>query len=472
MQKIIIVGAGEVGLHLANVLSENPKNAISILENDEVQAMIADQESNVVVVRADGSSAKALEHAGINKCDYFLAMTWDDRANLIACSLAKALGAAKTIARVHDQTYVDHSVIDYNLHFGIDALVNPESLCAMEIVQPIRNQLRFVMEIYAQGKIEVELLQIEDGSKLKGLYIHELKMDSSLRIAYVQRGNEIVVATAHTRLFVDDILIFFGEPSALRAYEKKYFRKTFSQNRSIVLCGASEIARCIIRLLERKHYKVRLIESSEQKCKEFAELFPSLTILQGSPTSHRLLEEERIGEADYFIACSVSDEENVMACLQANKLGAKHVQVVLNKSDHEDALFSLAEAMNLQSIVSPRVVTQKRISQYLSKDPVQKLGTVGDMDVQIIEVTINKGCIGQSRMISQVGVPEKCVFVSLLRGEEVLVPKADEKLQVGDKLLCLACGEKMEELIERFYPKPKLTQFFFQKEGSRNARIA
>ena len=473
MENVIIVGAGEVGYYLADYLSRKRSYNVTLLDNSEEQANLADQELNVSVIQANGSSAKELMNVKVDSCDCFMAMTWDDRTNLIACSLAKALGAKQTIARIHDQTYIDQSVLNYEEHFGIDGLVNPESLCAIEIVQPIRNQLRFIMELYAQGEIEVEFLQVDESSKLKGKEIQELDLGSNLRSAYLQRDDRIYVASAQTRIFAGDLLIFFGEPKELRNYEKKYFKKAYTKVKSIVLCGASEIAIAIIRLLQRKHYQVRLIDSSEEKCSYFTKLFPDLTVLHGSPASHRLLEEERVGEADFFIACSSMDEENVMACLQASRLGAQHIQVVLNNSDHEDALRSLSDVIGLKSIVSPRVATLNKVREYLSDEKYSRIGSLPDTHIQIIEIFIGSKSICLNQEIRNIGIPKGCILLGLRRSSEILVPSAEKVLRGEDRLLCLAPEDKIDSLLRVFYNRPvNVDQLFFQKEGIKKTMIA
>lgn len=97
------------------------------------------------------------------------------------------------------------------------------------------------------------------------------------------------------------------------------------------------------------------------KCRDLAEAFPNVTVINGSATSLRLLEEEQIGDADYFMACTKDDEENVMTCLQAKKLGVAHVELVINKPDYEQVLQNISGFLNFESIVSPRRVTVSEI---------------------------------------------------------------------------------------------------------------
>lgn len=194
---IVIVGAGEVGYNLSLIFSEHGHN-VTLIEQSETRGQKVDEEQDVRIVTGDGSSARVLEDAGVKQCDAFLALTNEDRANILSCSLAKCMGAALTIARIHDETYSDTSLVNYQLHFGIDHLVNPEAICAVELAKAIRNPGRVAVENFARGQIEVQQLEVAARSRLLNTPLKDLKLDSRVRIGYVQRGKLFEVASADT----------------------------------------------------------------------------------------------------------------------------------------------------------------------------------------------------------------------------------------------------------------------------------
>jgi len=157
--RIIIVGAGEVGSYLCETLSRLDHD-VTVIERDEERAAKLNHELDVRVLTAIGSSARTLIKAGVEKCDYFLAMSRNDETNLVSSSLAKALGARFTFTRIHDQTFRDNSIVNYQNHFGIDHLINPERLAAVEIAKAIRNPGRVAVEDFARGYIEVQLVHV------------------------------------------------------------------------------------------------------------------------------------------------------------------------------------------------------------------------------------------------------------------------------------------------------------------------
>ena len=264
--KIVIVGAGEVGSHLSETLSLDDHD-VTVIERDPERAQTIHEQLDVRVINENGSSARTLRRAGVEKCDFFLAMTSRDETNLVSSSLAKALGARTTFARVHDATFRDNSVINHQRHFGIDHLVNPEALAAVELAKRIRNPGRVAVEDFGQGKIEVLSVEIQEGAKIAGIPLLEMKLPGDLRIGLIQRGDTSTVANAHSVLQEGDIVTLFGHPDSL--FEAKPLfdpDSQLSKKISITLLSGSEISISLVRLLSNPRFKIRVIEKDLVLC--------------------------------------------------------------------------------------------------------------------------------------------------------------------------------------------------------------
>ncbi|WP_269523925.1 Trk system potassium transporter TrkA [Coraliomargarita parva] len=443
--KIIIVGAGEVGHNLCTTLAAE-KHDVTLVEQSQQRCERLDEEQNARIVTGNGSSARQLVDLDVANCDAFLAMTSDDRTNLISCSLAKGLGAKNTIARIHDETYSDNSVINYQLHFGIDLLVNPEAICAVELAKAIRNPGRVAVENFARGQIEVQQQSVAAGSRLVGRKLKDLKLDSRVRVGYVQRDGCTEVANADTTLSEGDIVTLFGHPEALFALREKFDPKKKVELARVVLFGGSETAISLIRLLSNPRFKIRVIEKDAEKCRTLAERFPRITVINGDATSLRLMEEEQIGSADYFVACTKDDEENILTCIQASKLGAKHVQLVINKGDYDELLGMLRSYLSIEVVVSPRSATADFMRRTLSSEKVTNLAEMPDGSGRILELRINHSspCVG--RKVKDIQLPRGCLFVALLHKFKAKVPGADDTILAGDRLVVVV-GEGQEKAL-------------------------
>ncbi len=446
--KIIIVGAGEVGHNLCATLAA-ANHDVTLIEKSEDRCERLDEEQNARIISGNGSSARQLVDVEVSKCDAFLAMTSDDRTNVISCSLAKGLGAKNTIARIHDETYSDNSVINYQLHFGIDLLINPEAICAVELAKQIRSAGRVAVENFARGQIEVQQQKVAHNSRLAGKQLKDLKLDSRARIGYLQRGGTSEVPNAETVLQAGDVITLFGHPEALYILREKFDPKHKVELSRVVLFGGSETAINLIHRLTNPRFKIRVIEKDPIKCRKLAERFPHVTVINGDATSLRLLEEEQIGSADYFVACTKDDEENILTCIQASKLGAKHVQLVINKGDYDDLLGMLKSTLAIEVVVSPRSATATYMLRTLSTETVANLAELPDGNGRILEIRIGHSspCVG--RKIKDIQLPRGSLFVALLHKFKAKVPAADDQILAGDRVVVLVNQDQEKALLQK-----------------------
>ncbi|MGJ3243096.1 MAG: Trk system potassium transporter TrkA [Opitutales bacterium] len=447
--KIIIVGAGEVGYHLSEILSGRDYD-VTVIESGDATAQRVDEELNVKVMPGNGSSASVLKQARVEDCDYFLAMTSDDKTNLVSCSLAKALSQkVTTVARIHDQTYADNSIVNYQLHFGIDYLLNPEGLCAVELAKIIRNPGRVAVENFARGQIEVQVVAVSAKSKLVGKSLQELRIDPRLRIGYIQRGDSFELATADARIQAEDQVTLFGPPETLFEARAQFDPGSRPESVRVVIFGGTETAIALIRLLANPRFKIRLIEKEMTTCRQFAERFPNVTVIQGDGTSLRLLEEEQIGSADYFVACTKDDENNIMTSLQASKLGARHVQLMINRGDYQTVLNQLKSTLGVETVVSPRLATANEVVRSLSGETYVELASLAGGQARILEIRVSHNSTAIGRKIRDVKLPRGAVIVALLHKFQAKVPGADDTILAGDRLVTISPEDQTHELLKR-----------------------
>ena len=444
--KVVIVGAGEVGSHLSFVLSDAGPD-VTVVEMDSERAAIIDEEHNVRVIVGSGSIAETLKKAIADGCDHFIAMTSKDEINLIACSLARVLGAKTVISRIHDQTFTDTSHINYPLHFGIDMMLNPEGLCANELAKSIRNPARIAVENFARGQIEAQRITVDEHAKYRGKDLQDMKMHPEIKFGFYQRDEEQDIPSAETILEPGDIVTVFGPPSELYKLRTKLDPHSTGKEVRVVIFGGSETAVALVRLLNNPRFKVRVIEKSEEKCRRLAERFPQVTFINGDGTSLRLLEEEQIGSADFFVASTSDDECNVMTSIQAAKLGAKHVQTVINKTDYEEILLNLRSALEIETLVSPRLVTANEVLRYLSCAPYVDLFSFPNQAARILEIQVSVGSPCAGKKLREISWPKHAVLVALLHKFQVKVPGADDSILAGDRVVVITREENIKDLL-------------------------
>ena len=449
--KIIVVGAGDVGHYLCQSLSEDG-HSVTLIESDENIADEAEENLDVRVVRGNGASAKFLSLAGAENADFLMAMTAHDQLNIVACSLARKLGTKTTIARVHDQVYADNTVVNYQKHFDIDILINPEALTAIELAKHVRNPERIAVEDFARGQIELQEIEISEGAKVAGKTLREAGIGDSVKVGYVQRGETLSVPTANTILSPHDKVTIIGTPEALLKSRRMFSNEDSWESVRVVLNGATETAVSVIRRLGNYRCKIRVIEADLRKCKELAEKFPNVTVINGSATSLRLLEEEQIESADYFISCTKDDEENVMTCLQAKKLGAKHVELVINKPDYEQVLQNISGFLDIASIASPRRVTAAEIKKYVTNKNFTLVGSLKGGAIEFIELKVSENSPSAGKKVCDLKLPPACIIAAIVDDDGAKVPGAQDVVKADDRLILILGREKVREAAEMFVP--------------------
>lgn len=445
--RIIVVGAGEVGSFMAETLSANDHDVI-VIENDERIARMVDENQNVRVICDRGSSARALAAAEVQHCDFFLALTNNDETNLVAASLAKAMGAGNTFARVHDDTFRDTTKFNYQDHFGIDLLMNPERLAAVALAKYIRNPDRVAVEDFARGQVEVQLVPVDSGAKAAGQALKDLRLPPATRIALIQRGEETIVPTAECVIHPGDMVTLCGPPEVLFEIRGIFSAgKDGKRDRRVVIFGGDEIGISLIRLLSNPRFKLRVIESNPARCRFIADQFPHVSVIQGEGTSLRLLEEEQVGAADYFIACTRDDEDNVMTCLQARKLGVQHVYLAFNRADYNEIVQTSKETLGVEVAVSPRIVAAEEILRYISRERYVELGTLPGGGGRLIEFRVAPGSNCAGRKIRELGWPPGSIILVVQRRGRAVAPGPDETVQPGDRLLTILKPELFDTVL-------------------------
>ncbi len=443
--KIVIVGAGEVGSYLCELLSGQAHD-VTVIESSEATAQEIDERFDARVLFGNGGSAETLTRAEVGESDFFVAMTSDDKTNLVSSSVAKALGAKSTICRIHDQTYTDNSYVNYQVHFGVDYMLNPERLSAVALAKSIRNPGRVAVENFARGQIEVQQVRVAPRSKLIGRKLKDLRFNSEIKIGYVQHGDDLEVATAETVIEGGNLVTIFGSSESLFKINAKLDPDSALESVRVVMFGGSETSIALVRMLSNPRFKIRILEGDSVTCGQLAEKFPDITVIHGDATSLRLLEEEQIGSTDYFVACTKKDEDNIVTGLQASKLGTPHVYLVINKPDYEEMVNALKSALGIELIVQPRVATANEVLRYVSSESLIDLATLPNEVGKILEIRVSHNSPYAGKTLRDIPLPKGCVVVALLHKFQAKVPGAEDPILAGDRVVVITKEGNVDEL--------------------------
>lgn len=443
---IIIVGAGEIGRHLATELSREA-HSIAVIETNPRLASELERSIDAKVICADGSSVHALAQANIGECELFLALTSDNTVNLMSASMAKAMGVETVASRVHPGLQREEWLFDFRGHFGIDHMFSSERLTAIELAKFIRNPDSLSVEELARGKIEVQQVRMSSKSDGAGTALRDLKAPERTRVAAVTRNGDSYVPDAESVLEAGDVVTIFGEPRRLRTLAERLQKGgRRAESMRVVIFGGGEYGSALAQMLESWDCRVRIFEKDEKLCQELTERLSDTTVINADATVVAELEEEQVGEADFFVATSGSDEDNVMTCLQAHNIGAQNCLTIIHRADYARAIGSSGRHFGVVAAVSPREATRRDIERYLTTNKyyIVKKFSAGE----VIETDVAKGSKSAGSKISEIEWPAGCVLVGHLRGLQATVPGPDDTLEAGDRIYAMVSPKVRKKLLK------------------------
>ncbi len=447
-RKVVIVGAGEVGYHVAMRLANEQKHVIVIDINEQALQRI-DDTMDVQTVCGSGSSPRVLHDLGLKNSDVFLAVTNSDENNILACLFANTLAPkAQKLARIRNREYLTHSNILDNPALNISALVNPEQ----EIVQSIDKRLTLPGAVeygeFADGRICMVAMKMQEGPLLgKPLkYFREIVQEEQIMVGAIVRDKSLIIPSGDNALQKGDVAYFLYQSTAQPALLQALDRTTGFVS-SVCIMGGGSIGFCMAETFARKGIAVTIIERNAARCAELANALENVIILHGDGTDKKLFEEENLIHTDAFVALTSDQNTNIVSCLLAKSLGMREAVSRVDKAEY----LYLLEQIGIDHSVSLRYSAVNSILQYVRQESVISCVSVGDEAAEIIEAKVNETSPLMGRAVYALGLPKGVLMLAIIREDAAYIPKGDTVINAGDRILLLALRDvigQLEKILE------------------------
>ncbi len=443
---ITVIGAGEVGFHLADILSRED-HRVSVIDTDPVKSRRIMESLDVQVVLGDGTDADVLNRGGVSRADLVVVVTDDDKANMLTAVLAKSLGAKRIILRLHDLDRLDQYHFFYKQALGFDVVLSTEEFAADEIVSTVREHHALEVESFAGGRIQTRRYRLDSGSKLAGLSLAELDLPTGVLIGAVSRGEQLSIPKGDYILAEGEQIWVIGKSHALDAFELANGAPPL-RRRSVVIMGAGGIGRAVVRRLQQiQGLAIRVIECDTVRAKAFAAEFPSdVIVLEGDASDLDLLHEERIGEANIFIATSGDDEQNMVACLLVHSLGTERTIALVNKASYRQ----IYDLLGIDQAISPRILCANKILRFVRSGSISAISVLGEGKAEVIELEVRLPGKKTSAKVKSLDLPSGAVLGALVHGDDTCVPHGDTVVEEGDHVIVFALPELVDRVLEVF----------------------
>jgi len=440
---IIICGAGDVGRHSAEVLSPAGHN-ITVIDLDEAKLGILDEMIDVRTLAGDCTRADVLEEANVDGADLLIAATNIDQINLLTCAVATALGVEMCIARVHHSAFFEGQGLDYGKALGIDHLICPESTTAQAIASTLRSPGSLAIESFAQGKVEMQSFPVSDDAKAVGKQLKELKLPGARVVAVNHRG-EAFVPFATTVIHAGDVVTLIGDAQNFDKTRKLFDTKA-DRRLSVMVMGGSALAVWLCRALKNRNMSVRLFEPDRERAEELAEKLDWITVLHADAINTDALADERVDQADAFVAVTEDDETNILAAARAKSMGGKTAIAVLQRGTY----LHLLEHVGIDKAFSPRETAVVEMLRRLETGPMRHLGSLEAGIAEVYEMRLGEGSPLVGQPLREVKLPEQAAVAVIHRDDRVFVPGGDDELRTKDAVVVIAPGTARKALRKLF----------------------
>jgi trk system potassium uptake protein TrkA len=447
--RVVVLGAGEVGFHLAERLSRENQDVV-LIESDPERADFASQQLDVLTVVGNGASLSSLEKAGVRNARMLLAVTSSDEVNLIACLAAKRLGVEYTVARISNPEYYSRGSVLSREQMGIDLMVNPERECARETFQLLKTPAFTDVADFADGRVQLIGLKVKEGAPVAGRTIADLRAEEIAGgyhyvTAAISRNGSTMVPTAESTIEVGDHVYLLAPTSEipnvppLAGYDRFHLRR-------VMIAGGSPEGLFLAELLEDNGIECTILDRDRRRCVELAEHLPRSLVLHADATDLELLEMEGVSGVDGFVAATGNDETNLLSSLLAKSAGAANVISLIHKFEY----VQLVPRVGIDASVSPRISAVNAILRYVRRGRVVTIASLMGIDAEAIEFAVGEHSRIANHALKDVHFPKQGVVGTILRGEEIILPRGQDVLLPGDDVIVFAMPEAIPEVEKLF----------------------
>jgi trk system potassium uptake protein TrkA len=424
-----VMGAGEVGCHLARTLSADG-HRVTLIDSDPAKRRLVEEQLDVGFVLGNGAHMPTLEAADVASCELFVAASSSDEANLAASLLAKRAGVAKTVVRVSKSEDITRYSQVYETAFKADLLLSTQLLTTTRILNSVLGYNTLEVEYLADGAVQVRTIRVEADSPLHRNRLADIDLPrGSLVLGFISEG-EVRVPTGNDHAEPGDHALILGTSDVVNEVERRVSRNAHRLGH-VVIAGGGQTAEAVAAGLEQSVGNIRIIEVNRSRAEELATRYPRYDIVHGDATDVSVLNSERVQNARAFIALTGHDEKNLMACLLAQELGVPKITALVQKTETS----SLWRKVGLVDVVSPRTIAAERIRTYIDHDYEPHILSFETGAAQFMQRRIAAQSAAAGQRLAEIEIPQGLIVAAVRRDGKTTVPSGDYQLEVGDEVI-------------------------------------
>ncbi|HNV51907.1 MAG TPA: Trk system potassium transporter TrkA [Tenuifilaceae bacterium] len=439
---IIIVGAGEVGTHLATMLAKEYHDVVVIDPDAEMLSQLS-AATDVVTFQGSATSISVLKDANIKKADLFIAVAHSEETNIVSATLAKRLGAKKVIARIDKNEYLQPNNKEIFLNLGIDSLIYPERLAAREVVTLLGQTSSTEFVDFSGGKLSLIVFKLEEDSPVIDYTLLQATKNLNnldYRAVAISREGETIIPRGSDQFKYNDLVYVIANQNGIKDMMEHSGKKNIDVNNLMIL-GGSRIAIHIANELE-KSMNVKLIEVDKEKSQKLAGQFKNALVINGDGRNTDLLMEEGLQYMDAFVAVTGNSETNILSCIVAKRMGVKKTIAEIENINY----IRLAESIGVDTVINKKLITASRIFRYTMSTDVSAIKCLTGSDAEVLEFIVKPGSPITKGRLKDISFPKDAIIGGVVRGDTAFIAKGDSEIKPYDRVVVFALPSAINKI--------------------------
>ncbi len=445
--KIVIVGAGEVGNHLARMLSGTGGHDITVVDSDAKQLEAVADVSDVVTIEGDPATFATLKRASVRKADLLIAVHQEENINILSAVLGKQLGAKKSIARIDNNEYLEPGNKEVFINMGIDYLFYPEKTAAREVINLLGHTATSEYVDFSSGRMSLVVFRLAPTSPLVGKTMLEISPDPAslyYRIVAIARDDETIIPHGGDETLEGDTLYVVTSHDHVGEVQELSGQANV-EIKSMMILGGSRIGVQIATALQ-EHIDIKLVEYNPEEAYRLAELLDKTLIINADGRNIDAMMEEGINRMDAFVAVTSRSETNILTAMLAKKMGVKKVIAEVENLNY----IALAESIGIDTVINKKQLTASNIFRFTMNTDVQAVKCLTGTDAEVLEFIVKPGSPATRAPIRELGFPDAATIGGIVRGGNVHMAVGDTRITAYDRVVVFTKPEA-KSLVGKFF---------------------
>ena len=444
--KIVISGVGEMGSHLARMLSGSG-HEITVIDSDPKLLNEVDNLADLITIEGDTTAFAALRRAGVRRCDLFIAVNYDENQNILAAIMAKQLGAKKSIARIDNNEYLEPNNKEMFIDMGIDYLFYPESVAAKEVTNLLGHTTTTDYVDFSGGLLSLVVFRLEPTSPLIGRKLMDLAADGSIaefRAVAISRGSQTIIPRGQDEFFEGDVVYIIARKDVAKSVSELSGQKSV-EVKSLMILGGSRIGVSVAAELQDE-MNIKMVDYNAEKAYRLAERLDKTLIIHEDGRKLDAMLEEGLSSTDAFLAVTGRSETNILAAMQAKRMGVKKVIAEVENLNY----ISLAESVGIDTIINKKRVTASNIFRFTMSTDVQAIRCLTGSEAEVLEFIVKPNSPATKSKIKDLRLPHDVIIGGIVRGDKVFIAVGDTAIQAYDRVVVFSMPDSIAKVGDYF----------------------